>query len=274
MLTLLTPHDGKLKAIAKGVRRPRSRLGGSGGAVRRAAPGARPGANVRRDHLGQRRSRLAVAARAARVDGHGLVPGRARRARRRGARLRLPGVRAAQARLPAARRRHGARRAWRAGSSSAWPTRSACGRRSSAASSAIACSSRTRSSAGCRPWAGRCARAIPTRRPRWRRSRWPRSSCCAPTDGWTSRPSPGCACRSRSRRRSKWRCGASSAHVLEREARSLAFLDEVRARRRLVPVMPGAVENEVLPDRLERGRIIGPSAVYESGQLGRTSDAA
>jgi len=29
VLTLLTPHDGKLKAIAKGVRRPRSRLGGS-----------------------------------------------------------------------------------------------------------------------------------------------------------------------------------------------------------------------------------------------------
>ena len=29
VLTLLTPHDGKLKAIAKGVRRPHSRLGGS-----------------------------------------------------------------------------------------------------------------------------------------------------------------------------------------------------------------------------------------------------
>ena len=29
VLTLLTPHDGKLKAIAKGIRRPQSRLGGS-----------------------------------------------------------------------------------------------------------------------------------------------------------------------------------------------------------------------------------------------------
>jgi DNA repair protein RecO (recombination protein O) len=29
VLTLLTPHDGKLKAIAKGVRRPKSRLGGA-----------------------------------------------------------------------------------------------------------------------------------------------------------------------------------------------------------------------------------------------------
>jgi DNA repair protein RecO (recombination protein O) len=29
VLTLLTPHDGRLKAIAKGVRRPTSRLGGS-----------------------------------------------------------------------------------------------------------------------------------------------------------------------------------------------------------------------------------------------------
>jgi DNA repair protein RecO (recombination protein O) len=29
VLTLLTPHDGKLKAIAKGVRKPKSRLGGA-----------------------------------------------------------------------------------------------------------------------------------------------------------------------------------------------------------------------------------------------------
>jgi DNA repair protein RecO (recombination protein O) len=29
VLTLLTPHDGKLKAIAKGVRKPRSRIGGT-----------------------------------------------------------------------------------------------------------------------------------------------------------------------------------------------------------------------------------------------------
>ena len=29
VVTLLTPHDGKLKAIAKGVRRPRSRIGGT-----------------------------------------------------------------------------------------------------------------------------------------------------------------------------------------------------------------------------------------------------
>jgi DNA repair protein RecO (recombination protein O) len=29
VLTLLTPHDGKLKAIAKGVRRPKSRIGGA-----------------------------------------------------------------------------------------------------------------------------------------------------------------------------------------------------------------------------------------------------
>src|SRR6187551_2635536 len=29
VLTLLTPHDGKIRAIAKGVRRPGSRIGGS-----------------------------------------------------------------------------------------------------------------------------------------------------------------------------------------------------------------------------------------------------
>ncbi|HKZ91413.1 MAG TPA: DNA repair protein RecO, partial [Candidatus Limnocylindrales bacterium] len=29
IITLLTPEDGKIRAIAKGVRRPRSRIGGS-----------------------------------------------------------------------------------------------------------------------------------------------------------------------------------------------------------------------------------------------------
>ena len=52
---------------------------------------------------------LAAPARPARVDRHCLVPGRACRARRRGARRRISGLRPAAPRIPVARRRHGAR---------------------------------------------------------------------------------------------------------------------------------------------------------------------
>ena len=53
VLTLITPTGGKLKAIAKGVRRPTSRLGGSlePFAELTVAPGARP--DVRRRHPGR-----------------------------------------------------------------------------------------------------------------------------------------------------------------------------------------------------------------------------
>ena len=140
VLTLLTPHDGKLKAIAKGVRRPRSRLGGAVEPFAELQLVLARGADVRRHHPASVGHAWLHAARPARVDGHGLVSGRARRACRRGACLRLPGLRAAAPRIPAARRRHGARPRGALVSSSAWPTRWACGRRSSAASNATACS--------------------------------------------------------------------------------------------------------------------------------------
>ena len=109
MLTLITPEHGKLKAIAKGIRRPTSRLGGSlepfAELTRRAGP--RP--HLRRRHRGPRRPRLAPAAGLARERGHRLVPRGARRPQPRGAPRRRAAVRAAPPRLRAARRGHGAR---------------------------------------------------------------------------------------------------------------------------------------------------------------------
>ncbi len=67
VLTLITPTGGKLKAIAKGIRRPDLAARRQPRAVRRAdrRAGARP--DVRRRHPGQRRPRLAQPARFARV---------------------------------------------------------------------------------------------------------------------------------------------------------------------------------------------------------------
>ena len=128
-----------------------------GRAVRRAAAGHGPRPDVRRDHVGRGRRGVVEPARPARVDRHRLVPGRAGRARGRGARGGLPGLCPAPARLPAARRRHGAgaRRAL----VRVRPGRCAghAARRSSAASSATAFSSHPRVTAGCRRWAACCA---------------------------------------------------------------------------------------------------------------------
>ena len=77
-------------------------------AVRRAAPPAGPRPDLRRRHPGQRRPCLAGPARLARVDGHGLVPGRAGRALDRGAPPGRAALHAAQAGLRAARRRDAA----------------------------------------------------------------------------------------------------------------------------------------------------------------------
>ena len=49
-----------------------------------------------------------------------------------------------------------------------------------------------------------------------------------PTGAWTSRPSPPCACRPRSRPRWRRLMRRYMRFILEREARSLAFVDEVR----------------------------------------------
>ncbi len=231
VLTLLTPHDGKLKAIAKGVRRPRSRIGGAVEPFAELELVLARGANVRRRHPGERRPCLAAAARPARVDRHRVVPRPSwRSAPSRSAPAPIPSTRCCGARTscsttawrPAA---------WRAGSRSAWPTRSACAPRSSAASSATGCSRRTSVPLGA--GAGRHAVLSGTRRRRPSRS--PLSLDALKLLRAYRRLDieaiAGLRLPARWRRRSSRPCAGSFGIVLEREARSLAFLDEVRTPR-------------------------------------------
>ena len=109
VLTLITPGGGKLKAIAKGIRRTDVAARRQPRAVRRADGRPRPRPDVRRRHPGQRRPRLAPPARLARGDRDGLVPRRAGRPLARGAPRRRAALRAAAPGLRAARRRDGAR---------------------------------------------------------------------------------------------------------------------------------------------------------------------
>ena len=95
VLTLITPTVGKLKAIAKGIRRPDLAARRQPRAVRRADRGARPRPDVRRRHPGQRRARLARPARLARERRHGVVPRRAGGPLARGAPRRRAALRAA-----------------------------------------------------------------------------------------------------------------------------------------------------------------------------------
>jgi len=75
-MTLFTPAYGKLKVIAKGVRRTTSRLGGALEPAGRVARGAGPRPYLRRGHAGPGQSRLAAPARQSRVGGHrpGISP--------------------------------------------------------------------------------------------------------------------------------------------------------------------------------------------------------
>jgi DNA repair protein RecO (recombination protein O) len=61
VLTLITPGGGKLKAIAKGIRKPTSRIGGSPRTLRGAQRRPRAGPDVRCRDAGQRRPRMASA---------------------------------------------------------------------------------------------------------------------------------------------------------------------------------------------------------------------
>ena len=191
VLTLITPDHGKLKAIAKGVRRPTSRLGGVARAVRRAQrrrwPAAGRSTSSPRSRVGHAWLRLRDCAR---ERGHRLVPRRAGRPQPRGAPRGRAAVRAPAPRVRAARRGHGARargalvrdapgrRAGRAPRGG--PLRrvrpDARGRRDVPLGAAArrravraAARARRRSAPGCRST---------------------RSSCSRPTSAWTSRRSP------------------------------------------------------------------------------------
>ena len=230
VLTLITPTGGKLKAIAKGVRRPTSRLGGSLEPFAELTVGARPRPDVRRRHPGQRRARLAEPARLARIGRDRLVPRRARRPLARGAPRRRAAVRAAAPRLRAARRRDGAR-------SGRALVRDAPARRARPAA-------RGRPLRRVRP-GPRGRRALPLGAAARRRPVRALPGPAARPDRDLARgaqaaqglPAPRhrgdrrrCAWRPTSSARPRPRCATSCAIALERDARSLAFLDEVRTR--------------------------------------------
>lgn len=210
VLTLLTPHEGKLKAIAKGVRRPRSRLGGA----------VEPFAELQ---LVLVRARTFDVISQASV-GHAWLSLRERLESTATAwYLAELAERAVEERAFAYPVYALLRRAYQLLDDGMAPGRVARWYEFGLADAL-----------GMRPEVERCVecdrvleqdeefRWVPLlggtmctatlcRRPSSRRSRCPRSSSCAPTGGWTSRPLPGCACRQSSRPRSRRPCAASSA---------------------------------------------------------------
>ena len=232
VLTLLTPEDGKLKAIAKGVRRPRSRIGGAVEpfaelelllVARRAPSTSSPRRSVGhawlalRDrlestatawYLGELAERAveerafaypvyALLRRAYQLLDDGMAPGRV-------ARWFEFGLADALGMRPEVERCVECDRVARGGR--AVPLGAGAGRRA------------------VRPPPAAAGRG-------GRRSRSTRSSCCAPTAAWTSRPSPALRLPRGVEAEVESALRRFMRHVLERDARSLAFLDEVRARR-------------------------------------------
>ena len=161
VLTLITPTGGKLKAIAKGVRRPTSRLGGS------LEPFAELTVALARGRTFDVVTQVSVGhawlqpSRFARIGGDRLVPRRARRPVARGAPRGRAAVHPAAPGLRAARRRRWRPAGSRAGTRCTCSTSSASDPRSTAASNATGSSRRTSGSAGCRRSAGSCASAVP-----------------------------------------------------------------------------------------------------------------
>ena len=211
VLTLITPTGGKLKAIAKGVRRPTSRLGGSlePFAELNRRPG--PGPDVRRRDRGPGRARLAPPARFARI--RRPPPGTSPSSPTARSRSATPPSRctrcsAGPTSCSTPRWRPGGSRAGTRCTSS---TSSASGPRWTAASNATGSSRRTSDSAGCRRSAGSCASGVPVRRTIGRASASRRSSCSRPTSGSISRRSRPSAWRPTSNARPRPPCATSSA---------------------------------------------------------------
>ena len=227
VLTLITPGGGKIKAIAKGVRRPDVAARRQPRAVRRAdrGPGPRPDVRVV--------TQVSV--------GHAWL-------RLRDARVAATAWYLAELADRSLEERHAAeplyvllRRAYELldagmapGRVARWyemhlPTSWASRPRWIAASSATGSSSRTSGSAGCRRWAASCASAARARRTTGQACRSRRSSCSRPTSAWTSRRSPACGSAAEVEREVEAAMREFLRYALERDARSLAFLDEVRA---------------------------------------------
>ena len=97
IITLLTPEDGKIRAIAKGVRRPRSRIGGS------VEPFAELDLVLARGRSLDVVTQVGVAHAWLRLRDTLLVSRRAGRSGGRGASRRASGLRPPAAGLPAAR---------------------------------------------------------------------------------------------------------------------------------------------------------------------------
>ena len=237
VLTLITPDRRQAQGHRQGRPPPDLAARRQPRAVRRAQPraGARP--HVRRRHPGQRRPRLAPPARLARVGGHRLVSRRARRPLARGAPRRRAALRA-----PA--------RAYELLDAGMAPGRVArwyemhlldeLGQRPEV-DRCVECDRVLEADERFRwvpPLGGVLCERCPGPPTTGRASASRRSSCSRPTSGSTSRRSRPCAWRRDVERETEAALREFVRGALERDARSLAFLDEVRTPRPVRP-MPG-----------------------------------
>ena len=231
VLTLLTPHDGKLKAIAKGVRRPRSRLGGA----------VEPFAEL---HLVLARARTFDVVTSASV-GHAWLSLRERLESTATAwYLAELAERAVEERAFAYPVYALLKRAYQLLDDGMAPGRvarwyefglaDALGMRPEV-ERCVECDRVLEQDEEFRwvPMLGgtMCSRHLAAARPSSRHCRSPRSSCCAPTADSTSRRSPGLRLPAAVEAEVELALRRFIRNVLEREPRSLAFLDEVRTRR-------------------------------------------
>ena len=230
VLTLITPELGKLKAIAKGVRRPTSRLGGS------VEPFAELHLNLARGRTFDVVTGVSVGRAFLRLRDSLEATATAwyspswRTARSRSA------TRPSRSTCCCAGPTSCSRPAWHrvgspAGTRCTSPTSSACGPRSTAASSATGCSRPTNGSAGCRRSAGCSASVARARRTA------PAGLSLEALKVLKAYQRMDVEALAALRipppvEREVEEASAFVRHALEREARSRRFLDEVSGRRR------------------------------------------
>ena len=225
VLTLITPEHGKLKAIAKGVRRPTSRLGGSLEPFAELDGRAGPGRTFDVVTQVERRARLARRC-ATRSRSAADAPGTSPSSPTGSSRSATPPSRSTRCSVG---RTSCSTPGWRrarspAGTRCTSPTSSACGPRWTAASSATGVARGRRAIPLGAAARRRPLRALPRdAAARRRRLALEASSSSRPTSGSTSRRSRACGSTGRpSSARSRPRCATFVGVALEREARSLA----------------------------------------------------